>query len=192
MLSSPNVSLSEQNHIALRLALYNQHEEVASLLLADPRNGISREAALELNRHQRPVLQFDTAPISSFEFPSEFVCRSGEMLWGQLQCIVEGATASMEETQETPLAGRFTGTILDHDYRFKVAAKLGTWRVARTYCQTPESPGKRFNAFVAYHESADVRNLIVQAAKIGISNDQHHKNKDIVYINRYNWVRECT
>lgn len=188
ILACPEANPREQDHVAVRLALFHAHEQVAALLLTHPLNLVSRETALETNRRTKPSLQLDSSPIAPVDFPGQFTVRSGELLWGQLQCIVEGAAVSMDETQENALSGDFSGTILVHDYRFRVAAKLGTWKVARIYYQTDKTPEKRFNAFVAYHESADVRKLIVQSAKIGISNGQGHKNQDIVYINRYDWV----
>jgi len=50
-------------------------------------------------------------------------------------------------------------------------------------------PDKYLMAFIAYHESVDAAHFVCEAAKIGISNSNDHKNQNIVYINRYDWVR---
>jgi hypothetical protein len=46
--------------------------------------------------------------------------------------------------------------------------------------------------FVVHHESVSPLELLKRAAAVGISHGQTHADKDIVYVNRYDWVPPTT
>jgi hypothetical protein len=46
--------------------------------------------------------------------------------------------------------------------------------------------------FVVHHESESPLELLKRAAAVGISHGQTHTDKDIVFVNRYDWVHSRT
>ncbi|DBA05191.1 TPA: hypothetical protein N0F65_005041 [Lagenidium giganteum] len=114
-------------------------------------------------------------------FPAEFECTSGELLWGQVNTVLQGAASDSVDTTTGPKERLTGGTILQHNFSYRVAAKQGRWVV-------DEVAVGNCPAFVCYHEDADARDLVRRAANVGISNMQTHEDKRVVYVNRYDWV----
>lgn len=56
-----------------------------------------------------------------------------------------------------------------------------------------DSDGQFITAFMAYHESADPKKLLLSAMDVAISLQNDHRSaKYIKYINRYDWVPRIT
>jgi len=117
----------------------------------------------------------------------EFECLSGEFLWGQLQTVIMGhnniTRDSLDRGSVTPLVG---GTILQNRYKYRVAARKGKWVVARFSSTSGYVAG-----FVVHHQDVSAQELLDRCKKVGISNNQGHEDKKIVYINRYDWSHHC-
>ncbi|BBN12649.1 hypothetical protein MPTK1_5g21780 [Marchantia polymorpha subsp. ruderalis] len=115
------------------------------------------------------------------EPPTSFVCRSGVLLWGQLNTVIQGANSLKLDTSEKPAEIGCTGNIVQHAFRFKAAAKKGRWRVESAYM------GDRRIGFVCFHEDVDGVDILRRATNVGISKHNDHEDSEIVYVNEYDW-----
>lgn len=105
-----------------------------------------------------------------------FFCNSGELLWGQLHCITEGYFSSAP----TPSTGG--------NFKYRVKAAQGQWNVGEIYCRPDREQPTFIAGFIVYHsELADAEQILKSCAKVGMSGNQSHGDKIIVYVNRYDW-----
>ncbi|KAJ0393403.1 hypothetical protein ATCC90586_010211 [Pythium insidiosum] len=114
-------------------------------------------------------------------FPAEFECSSGELLWGQVNTIIEGFNNATVDTPSGPKERLTGGTIMQNNFSYRVAAKQGTWKVREVQV------GDYAIVHVCHHESMDATRIVQRVANVGISNAQQHGDKRIVYVNRYDW-----
>ncbi|KAL3690640.1 hypothetical protein R1sor_004291 [Riccia sorocarpa] len=132
-----------------------------------------------------PTLSRDRVVIRQFKRVAEeitsFTCSSGELLWGQLNTVIEGSKSDHVDTPSGPHETMDGGTIIQHSFRYRAKARKGVWKVERVFI------GKRHVGYVCYHEEVSGIDVLRQAAKVGISNSNNHNNRDIVYVNRYDW-----
>ena len=129
-----------------------------------------------------PAVKPLTKPkIKSFPCAPAFECKSGELLWGQLQHMIKGSSATSHDTSNGPITSGFGGgTILQSTFRYRLAARKGNWIVERFESESG-------SGFVVHHEDLSGQELLDRCAKIGISNGQTHDDHNIVYVNRYDW-----
>ncbi|KAG6555789.1 hypothetical protein Mapa_003030 [Marchantia paleacea] len=112
---------------------------------------------------------------------AHFTCASGELLWGHLNTAIEGSMSEDLDTGGGPHESLTGGTIVQHNFRYRAKARKGAWKVE------PAFIGDWHIGYVCYHESVNGLDILRQAAKVGISNSNDHENRDVVYVNRYDW-----
>lgn len=123
-----------------------------------------------------------------------FECKSGVLLWGQLHTVIEGYFSNEYDTplqQPVPIAKRSElfpldgGTILARNYAYRTKAQVGKWHVLPIYSKSNNR--KLHHGYIVYHHNVDPISIVRECKFIGISLHNDHKNKRIVYINRYDW-----
>lgn len=114
-----------------------------------------------------------------------FVCHSGQLLWGQLHCIAEGYLANDSDALSslpTPLKG---GTIIQHNYKYRVNAARGEWNVKDIIFQSqPDEPSSVAGFIIFNKEIAKPLEILKDCANLGMRSSQDNR---IIYINRYDW-----
>lgn len=114
-----------------------------------------------------------------------FVCYSGKMLWGQLHCIAEGYLETSLDEQSTVPTPVQRGTIIQHDFKYKVKAARGEWNVKDIISRSqPEEPSHLAGFIIYNKEIADPAVILKECAKLGMQSSQ---DKRIIYVNRYDW-----
>lgn len=115
-----------------------------------------------------------------------FVCYSGKLLWGQLHCIAEGYLASSSDKQSTPPNPITSGTIVQHNFKYRVNAARGEWNVKDIMLRSQSSePSSSLAGFIIYNkEIADPEVILKECANLGMRSSQ---DKRILYVNRYDW-----
>jgi len=116
------------------------------------------------------------------EEPKSFNIVSGELLWGQYHCLLEGSRSSARDGP-TFLASRRQddGTILTNDWQYRLAARKGEWKVSRLFIDENKV------GFIAYHADIDPIEYAKLASDIGISSRSNQEHKKMLFINRYDW-----
>jgi hypothetical protein len=127
---------------------------------------------------------------------AKFTITSGIISWGPILPIYHGLlqgnlTNNAAETL-TPLSG---GTILQHAYTYKSAARIGDWKVRQYYGNvSPETifdpDGEKIHAgWIVCHEDIDPWDIVQRVRALGskfgpgaISNRNEHTDKVILYI----------
>ncbi|KAL2642106.1 hypothetical protein R1flu_009693 [Riccia fluitans] len=152
-------------------------QKVTGLRWADKAPTENQEVPAPPPAPRDPVVirQFDESATSSF------TCSSGELLWGHLNTLIEGSKSEGVDTTSGPHETMAEGTILQHNFRYRAKARKGVWKVE------PAFIGNWHIGYVCHHEDVDGVDVLRQVAKVGISNANNHKNRDIVYVNRYDW-----
>ncbi|KAG2377377.1 hypothetical protein C9374_009288 [Naegleria lovaniensis] len=112
-----------------------------------------------------------------------FECTSGEILWGQIQCLIKGSKTKAHDGVNGPISSGFGGTILQSEFCYRAAARKGKWVVERFV----NSEDKWVGGFIVHHEDISGKELLERCSSIGISLAQSHEDKQIVYVNRYDW-----
>ncbi len=105
----------------------------------------------------------------------------GELLWGQINTIVEGANSAAHDSVSGPPSARTGGTIMQNDFHYRAAARVGEWKVKQALINGD------LVGYVIHHADEDATEMLKECAKVGMSNAQTHDNKNIVYVNRYDW-----
>lgn len=119
--------------------------------------------------------------------PAFFECTSGVLLWGQLPTVMQGF---LEKELDTPLGPYYTNidshsTILRHSFRYRAPARKGLWKVEAAFGRKASRP----LGYVCHHVDADGPDLLRRAALVGVSLANEHADRDIVYVNRYDWAQ---
>jgi hypothetical protein len=94
---------------------------------------------------------------------------------------LEGSTSKSHDNAAGPIERPFEGTILMHDFQYRLAARVGTWKVSRIFLKGVHI------GYVVYHSDVSPIEFVRRAAAVGISNRNDHDDKGIVYVNRYDW-----
>lgn len=116
-----------------------------------------------------------------------FVCTSGELLWGQLHCIVEGYLANNIDAQSTLPPSFTSGTIIQRNYKYRVKAAKGLWNVREIHSRSERDQPSFHSGFIIYNnERADPVDILKKCAKVGMHSKPNADNT-IVYVNRYDW-----
>lgn len=102
-------------------------------------------------------------------------------MWGQIQTLLEGSTSKSHDSTAGPIERPPGGTILMHDFQYRLAARVGTWKVSRIFLKGDHI------GYVVYHSDVSPIEFVRRAADVGISNRNDHDDKEIVYVNRYDW-----
>ncbi|GLB42215.1 hypothetical protein LshimejAT787_1102300 [Lyophyllum shimeji] len=133
------------------------------------------------------------------DFPLAFHCTSGELLFGQLQCILEGSNHASHDAMTGPTRlPQGGGTIKQNKFKHRAAARSGRWSVSRIYLANRDQPQpgghtdtynakQRLVGYVLHHEDVSPVEYVLRAAKVGMSDLNQHPDRGIVYINRYDW-----
>ncbi|KAF8076975.1 hypothetical protein FPV67DRAFT_1777345 [Lyophyllum atratum] len=124
-------------------------------------------------------------------FPCAFQCTSGELLFGQMQCIVEGMRNNSHDGINGPTLLEQGGTIVQHGFKYRVAARVGRWVVSRIYLDDREPQDDNTEhwhiGYILHHEDVSPVEYVLRASKVGMSNHNDHPDRAIVYVNRYDW-----
>ncbi|KAF9043934.1 hypothetical protein BJ165DRAFT_1528514 [Panaeolus papilionaceus] len=132
--------------------------------------------------------------VAQSDFPLTFECSTGELVFGQAQCIFEGLNSPVHLKRALPERLELGGTILQNKLYYRIAARSGTWKVSRIYSLrmvenqdgTQEERKVRIG-FVVHHESVSAVEYLKRAAGVGI-NHNNTVDDGIVYVNRYDWA----
>ncbi|KAL3699103.1 hypothetical protein R1sor_017125 [Riccia sorocarpa] len=142
-----------------------------------PSENVKATAAPTVSRDPVVIRDFDINKVAI----SSFTCSSGELLWGHLNTLIEGSKSDRVDTTSGPHETMGGGTIIQHNFRYRAKARKGVWKVE------PVLIGDWHVGYVCYHEDVSGIDVLRQAAKVGISGANNHENRDIVYVNRYDW-----
>lgn len=146
------------------------------------------EALRAAARASTPCVFEEIQEYSKWKEPTLFTCTSGVLLWGQLHSLMEGFTESRLDTQLGPLArsepGSDGGTILQNAFCYRAPARKGLWKVQAAYLEGTVPIG-----YVCHHVETDGAQLLRRAAIVGPSLVNDHPDREIVYINRYDWAQ---
>ncbi|KAJ3264484.1 hypothetical protein HK104_006465 [Borealophlyctis nickersoniae] len=140
----------------------------------------------EAKNAANPNAETPSVNLSKLSLPSTFSITSGEILWGQYSTILEGADNTTRDGMAGPKELLSGGTIRQSVYSYRTAARKGTWHVKRIYLNSGTT-GSYQAGFICHHESVSATDLVRRAAAIGISNGNNHPDREIVYVNRYDW-----
>lgn len=114
-----------------------------------------------------------------------FVCHSGKLIWGQLNCIVEGYLANRVDAESTLENPSIRGTIIQRDFNYLVNAALGEWSVKDILYRSQPNELPYLAGFIIYNkEKANPVDILAECAKLGLSSS---RDKRIIYVNRYDW-----
>ncbi|GLE03412.1 hypothetical protein PINS_up012314 [Pythium insidiosum] len=141
----------------------------------------TRKASAATTASPRAGRSTPRAKLTRCGFPSEFQCSSGELLWGHVNTVIEGAGSATVDTPSGPKERLTGGTILQSNFSYRVAAKRGTWKVREVQV------GDYATVHVCHHASVDPADLVQRVSRVGISHSQAHGDRRIVYVNRYDW-----
>ena len=130
-----------------------------------------------------------------------FVLHSGILLWGHLHTVFAGSIDPefQGNAESFPDMLETGGTIMQHPLRYRSAARNGKWKVRkiygdRYYAGEIGEPKHHFG-WIVYHEDVDPLEALVRGSRItpasGISLKNDHVDKDVLYVNRYNWGYHC-
>ncbi|KAF8076965.1 hypothetical protein FPV67DRAFT_440756 [Lyophyllum atratum] len=126
------------------------------------------------------------------DFPCAFQCTSGEFLFGQMQCIMEGMRNDSHDGINGPTPLEQGGTIRQHNFNYRVAARIGRWLVSRIYLRNREPQNDNAKpwqiGYVLHHEDVSPVEYVLRASKVSFSTNRIDRpDKAIVYVNRYDW-----
>lgn len=125
------------------------------------------------------------------DIPFTFECKSGELLFGQMQCIAEGMKNKGHDGMKGPTPRPMDGgTIRQNDFQYRLAARVGQWKVSRVYVASREPSDTHepwHIGYILHHIDVSPIEYLDRACKVGISNGNGHDDRGIVYINRYDW-----
>ncbi|XP_024401681.1 uncharacterized protein [Physcomitrium patens] len=123
--------------------------------------------------------------------PAFFTCSSGVMLWGQLHSLMQGSVEKNLDSQLGPYTKNKPGdchsTILQQAFRYRVPARKGLWKVEVAYLGGVASSPPI--GFVCHNVDVDGADLLLRAAVVGASLSNDHQDREIVFVNRYDWGR---
>ncbi|KAL2631454.1 hypothetical protein R1flu_016140 [Riccia fluitans] len=74
-----------------------------------------------------------------------------------------------------------SGTIIQSSFRYRAKARKGVWGVEPVFIDDWHV------GYVCYHEDFKGLDVVREAAGVGVSLANDHENRNIVYVNRYDW-----
>lgn len=113
----------------------------------------------------------------------EFVCTSGLLLWGPLQCIATGYK------NRSKYADKLTKTEKS-DFKFVVNARVGKWLTSRVYIHSKSDPDVEdvLLGYFIHHESIDPSNLLENFNAYGYKDEKTKRKHNMVAVGRYDWI----
>lgn len=103
-----------------------------------------------------------SAVVSKAKCPTSFEVQSGVLLWGHMQCVLDGAESRTFDLRSgAQNVGVHGGTVRTGKHQFRAAARNGTWIVARAFVRN------RFTGFVVHHEGVAGIDLLRRYASSG-------------------------
>jgi hypothetical protein len=92
---------------------------------------------------------------------------------------VEGGQNQGWDSIAGPSSPRPGGTIIQHDFQYRAAARPGLWKVERAFLN------KDHVGFVVCHSSQSGKELLERCSHVKFG--EPSKDKNIVFVNRYDW-----
>ena len=125
-------------------------------------------------------------PLSSLKPVASFDCKSGALLWGQLDTVLD-AKADLKNQREfdgakPPDSGR-SGTIWVAAHKFHCQAMKGRWS---KYYYEQYSDGEKF-LFFCHDDSLTPRQLVERGKKLRFSRNPDPDADGGIFVNRYDW-----
>lgn len=100
------------------------------------------------------------------------------MLWGQLHLLPEGSMSKDHDSPDTISPLEKSGTILCRGFNYRVKARKGKYKI---YSR------QGGYLYLIVHEGHREEEIYERIEKVGFSMSNDHEDKDVVYINRYDW-----
>ncbi|SJL01574.1 uncharacterized protein ARMOST_04896 [Armillaria ostoyae] len=134
---------------------------------------------------QRGTYFFDPAwcnaePVYIRPLKPSFSIHSGEMLWGQLPCIVNGMKNAERDNPDDLSASERGRQDSSDGWMYRVAARPGVWKIAKVHVR--DRPHTQ-SGWIAYHESQDPLSLVERSRYVGYNS----KSPSVSFVNRYDW-----
>ncbi|CAM6086589.1 unnamed protein product [Calypogeia fissa] len=70
-------------------------------------------------------------------------------------------------------------------FRYRARARKGLWKVEAVFYPNKTQP----LGYVCHHVDVNGPDLLRRAAIVGVSYQNDHADRDVVYVNRYDWSR---
>lgn len=113
-----------------------------------------------------------------------FTITSGKLLWGQMQTVIAGSRAEGFDGNAAYVPPILPGgTIMQHVYNYRCAARNGNWKVRKAYSGSELEMTKPDFCFgwIIHHEDIDPLETVERCSLItsggGISNTNNHHDK---------------
>jgi len=150
-----------------------------------------------LSAHLTNIAEKEEAPPATTKKPktsttSSFVCTSGVLMWGQLDCVLD-ARSKPKNGQEIKYDGtlgepkpRGEGTAywVTHHYRCK--AEIGKWWKRVYKAESEEEFGQFGIGLVFCHENYSPKDIVTKAITVDFS-WKPDWDAEVIYVNRYDW-----
>lgn len=81
---------------------------------------------------------------------------------------------------------------MQSDFKYRVAARVGQWHVSRidlAHRDSSDGTYKQALGYILHHTDVSSTEYVKRASNVGMSLHNKHSDKEIVYVNRYDWVR---
>ena len=111
-----------------------------------------------------------------------FRINSDEVLWGQLETVLEG-TMSEGFDGETNASALNGGTIYQANHQYRAKAKSGKWKKLEKIINIGGYDEKHL---IFCHEDCDADEILERCKTVGFSWNPDF-TKDVIFINRYDW-----
>ncbi|KAL6043362.1 hypothetical protein QOT17_023925 [Balamuthia mandrillaris] len=128
-------------------------------------------------------------------FPTSFQCSSGELLYGQVACLIDGLQSTGHESKFVADLNAANGPVEKNDgnlveqgiLQHRVAARVGTWNYSRVCHDVVQG-----EAFVIHHSEVSPKEYVRRAALVGFSTDEENEDDNIVYLDHHHcgWRRD--
>ncbi|KAJ3146975.1 hypothetical protein HDU86_008337 [Geranomyces michiganensis] len=112
------------------------------------------------------------------EYPADFVCTSGYLLWGHLHTVWAGATATRADSMLGEPEYAEGGTVASQIHQYRTEARRGRWLVERLFMNDAHI------GCVAHHEDVSAKELLLGSAQLG---EAGWPADQITRVGRYDW-----
>jgi len=156
--------------------------------MSDGIDGIKTKALCDELREKISISAKTTA--TEGKAAASFVCSSGVLMWGQLDCILEARLAEKKKDlkYDGMLGDRKTknpGTVYSVTHHYKCRAQVGNW-MKYQYRGENKDHGYFHPVLVLCHESHTPKDIVNKAMTVGFSWTPDF-GAEVTFINRYDW-----
>ncbi|KAI8591162.1 hypothetical protein BDZ88DRAFT_68518 [Geranomyces variabilis] len=112
------------------------------------------------------------------EYPADFECTSGYLLWGHIQTVWAGSTANRVDSMLGEPEYAEGGTVASQLHQYRTQARRGKWLVERLFMNDAHI------GCVAHHEDVTAKELLLGSAQLG---NASWPADQITRVGRYDW-----